>query len=444
VAGVHAVRAEAITDAYAVGATRLVHGYFDRRAAVDVGTRLHFEMSLEDAATHKMAVITSADGELLGAIDRLAKAIRAGAQPFSTANGEAAAAWGQGDFERAVTLDPDFSAAWVSRTQALLAGGQPSRALEAASQALERPGLRSPIDRAQLQALAATIQQNAAEREKALAALAALLPSDPQVLHSLAEVRFNGRRFAESAQAFREVVRMAPGDLQALNLLGYAEALAGDLNAARVAFENYGRQPGQEANALDSMGEALFLHGRFAEAEKQFLAAHEKNPGMLGGGDLLKAAYARWLGGDLAGGDALFGRYAEFRARVQDSALPWRQSVWLYATGRPDQAARRLEGLLAGNNPPQVADLARKQLAVWRGAQNLPADPSALRPVWERTSPAQDGLVRTLYAAALFKTGNREEARKLAALWPLPEGAGDPLLQAFLYPEFLKLRKSLE
>jgi hypothetical protein len=53
-------------------------------------------------------------------------------------------------------------------------------------------------------------------------------------------------------------------------------------------------------------------------------------------------------------------------------------------------------------------------------------------------------LARTFYAAALLGGGQREEARKLVALWPLPDAAGDPALEPFLYPSFLELREKLK
>ena len=83
--------------------------------------------------------------------------------------------------------------------------------------------------------------------------------------------------------------------------MGYAQAFAGDLEAAKQSFERYARDPAHAANALDSQGEAEFLNGKFADAEKDFLAAHAKSSAMLGGGDLLKAAYSRWLAGRPAG-----------------------------------------------------------------------------------------------------------------------------------------------
>jgi hypothetical protein len=152
----------------------------------------------------------------------------------------------------------------------------------------------------------------------------------------------------------------------------------------------------------------------------------------------MKASYARWLGGDLAGADALMAKYLDLRQKQKDSLVFWRQAVWQYATGRRDQALATL-----GKAPQdQVANMER-QRAVWRGEVRLPEDLSQLKAMFENSNRAADGLPRTLYAAALAQTGKTDEARPLLKLWPLPDSPGDPLLQSLLYPKFLELRKTL-
>ena len=101
------LRVETVRDAYLNRATRLVHGYFTRR-----GASLHFQMEIEDPARHKMVAAEAVDGTVLFAMNDVARKLAPGARPFSTANQDAVAAWGQGEFERAVTIDPDFGTAW--------------------------------------------------------------------------------------------------------------------------------------------------------------------------------------------------------------------------------------------------------------------------------------------------------------------------------------------
>jgi hypothetical protein len=88
--------------------------------------------------------------------------------------------------------------------------------------------------------------------------------------------------------------------------------------------------------------------------------------------------------------------------------------------------------------------VARAQLAVWKDPSKLPQDLAALKQAYERTPPAVDGLPRVLYAAALAKAGQKDEAKKLIALWPLPGAESDPLLQSLVFPKYLELKRELK
>jgi tetratricopeptide (TPR) repeat protein len=428
------VQAGALRDAYASGATELVHGYIETRRQGP-----HFEFVVEDAQTHKILQTVAGDGDLLPALDRLAKQIDPAAHAFSSANPQAVAAWARGEYESAVSLDPDFGAAWLSWAQARAAAGGAQQAFDIVTRALQRTALRSPLDRAQLELVSATLRKDVPAQQRALADLTRLVPHDSALLRQLATQEMNARHFTEAVQTYQAVLREDPDDIESWNMLGYAQAFAGDPEAARKSFERYGSDPAHAANALDSQGEGAFLNGRFAEAEKSFLAAHAKNSGLVGGGDLLKAAYARWLQGDLPGADKQFSQYLAVRAQQKDPLIPWRQAVWEYATGRPEPAIARLSAVTG-----PAADLARTQVALWKDPSRLPQDPAVLQQAFERTPPTLDGITRVLLASALAHTGQKDQARKLVVLWPLPGAEGDPLLQSFLFPKYLELKQELK
>jgi Flp pilus assembly protein TadD len=295
------------------------------------------------------------------------------------------------------------------------------------------------VDRAQLEYLSASLRQDPPAEQKALTALARLMPHDSALLHRLAAQAMSARHFSDSAKYYEAVLQEDPEDIESWNQLGYAQALGGDVDAAQKSLERYGRDPSRTANSFDSRGEASFLNGKFADAEKYFLEAHAKGSALLGGGDLLKAAYARWLQGDLPGADKLFLQYATFRTQMKDPLIAWRQAVWEYSTGREPAAIATLSNV--SNGP--VANVARAQLAVWKDPSHLPQDLTALKQSYDRAPAAADGLSRVLYAAALLKAGQKDEARKLVALWPLPGLESDPLLQSLLFPKYLELKKEL-
>jgi tetratricopeptide (TPR) repeat protein len=293
--------------------------------------------------------------------------------------------------------------------------------------------LRSDTDRARIEVAAAALSGDVEGRVNALKKLVALTPGDLGLLGTLAETQMNARDFSGAAQTFEKILETDPDNASAMNSAGYALAQAGQLDQARAKLEAYGRQPGQETNSLDSLGEAYFINGRFSEAEKFFLAAHHREAGFLGGVDLSKAAYARWLSGDLQGADATMKQY--FDAHRNDPLAAWREASWLYTTGRREQAVKALERV------PDKA-LAARQLVIWNG--KLGGDLASLKKKYEATQPPADGEVRVFYAAALVAAGDRDEARKILKLWPIPEERGeDPLAESIVYPKFIELRKAV-
>ena len=429
------IQISAVRDAYATNATKLVHGYFEKRREA-----LHFEFVVEDAQSHKALQTVAGDGAPLSVLDRLANEIDSSAHAFSTSNPEAVAAWGRGDYETAVRLDPNFGAAWMAWVEARSVAGDAQHASELLQRALGQPGLKSPVDRARLELASATLRHDDPARQRAVAALAKLTPNDAALLRQLANQEMNARQFSQAAQFYQDVLRIETDDIESWNLLGYAQAFAGDLEAARKSFERYGSDPAHAANALDSAGEAFFSRGKFAEAGKYFLQAHAKNSALLSGADLLKAAYSRWLQGDLPGADQQFAQYVAFRSQQKDPLLVWRQAVWEYSTGRTAQAMARLANVTGAD---AASEIARTQLALWKDLAKLPSDPAQLKQAYERTPPALDGITRVLYAAALVQAGQKDEARRLLELWPLPGLDGDPLLQSLLFPKYLELKRQL-
>ncbi len=428
------LRAASVGKAALENATQLLHCTFTQRSG-----SLEIQYALEDAEKHRMIATGSVDGQALFAVSALARKLNGGdARPFSTSNPEAAAAWGRGEFERAVALDPDFGTAWASWISQAAQAGKPDEAAALAERALARTSLRRPIDKAQIQLSYATLRKDQIGRAAALAELARLAPDNPGPPLELAAIEQQQRNYSAAAQLYRRVLAIDPRNASALNSLGYAEGESGNVEAARKALEAYGQLPDQANNSLDSLGEVYFMNGHFAEAEKYFTQVSARDPNFLKGAPAMKAAYAHWLGGDLTGADALMQKYLAFLAKQNDPLTAWRAAVWLYATGRGEQALAAL-----AKAPPDQAATMERQRAVWRGQANLPDDLNQLRTVYQNTNPAADGLARTLYAGALVRAGKTDEARPLLKLWPLPESAADSLLQSLMYPRFLELRKIL-
>jgi tetratricopeptide (TPR) repeat protein len=428
------LRAVSVGTAALENATQLLHCTFTQRNG-----SLQIQYALEDAASHRMIATGSVDGTALFAVSALARKLDGDdARPFSTSNPEAVAAWGRGEFEQAVTLDPDFGTAWVSWIAQAVQAGKPELAEELAGRALARASLRSPFDKAQIQLSYATLRKDERARNAALSDLARLAPHDTGALLGLAVIQQQARNYPAASELYRRALAIDPGNVGALNSLGYTEGESGDLEAAKKTFDVYGQRPNQAINALDSLGEVYFMNGRFADAEKYFAQESARDPNFLKGAPLMKAAYAHWLGGDLSGADVLMQKYVAFLTAQHDPLAAWRDAVWLYATGRREQAMAAL-----AKAPPDQAATMDRQRAVWRGEAHVPDDLNQLRALYLATNPSADGLPRTLYAAALVKAGKADEARALLKLWPVPEATSDNLLQSLMYPRFLDLRRML-
>jgi tetratricopeptide (TPR) repeat protein len=411
-------------DAYLENANRFVHGYFTKTASA-----LRLTVEVEDPASHKMISTEEIDGPVLADANALALRLDSKARPFSTSNEDAIAAWGRGDFEKAVTLDPSFGTAWEAWIDMLARSGNTAGAIEVATRALAHP-VNSEIDGLRIELARATLQKDAHAEHEALLKLTARI-ADPALLENLGQLEIRAREFALAEGDYKKILAVQPANRDAFNELGYAYGFQGKIADAEADFAQYGKLPGQEPNSLDSLGEVYFMNGKFAEAEKTFLRAHDLDAAFLSGGDLRKAAYAHWLAGDLPGADKLFERYLRFRAQLKDPTVESQHALWEYITGRKDQAIARL--------PPQAAIQAR----VWRGEMKLPTDLNQLKGAYESSLPSSDGLFRTLYAEALFANGQKDEAKKLAARWPLPDNAGDPVLQSLVFPKYIALRRIL-
>jgi tetratricopeptide (TPR) repeat protein len=429
------LRATSVGKAALANATQLLHSTFTQRS----GGSMEIQYALEDAVRHGMIATGSVEGTALVAVSARARRLdAAGVRPFSTPNSDAATAWGRGEFQTAVALDPDFGTAWASWIAQTAQIGTPDEAAALAKRALGRASLQAPLNRAQIQLSYATLLKNENARTAALMELARLTPHDVDPLLGLAAIEQRARRYQETADLYRRVLAIDPENADALNSLGYTEGESGNVDAAKKTFEAYGRLPDQATNALDSMGEVFFMNGHFAEAETYFARVSARDPNFLEGAPLMKAAYAHWLGGDLAGADALMQKHLAFLAKQRDPLAVRREAAWLYATGRTEQASAALS-----KAPPDQAATVERQRAVWRGEVHIPDDLNQLKAVYQDTNPATDGLPRTLYAAALIQAGKADEARALLKLWPLPESAADSLLQSLMYPRYLELRKAL-
>jgi tetratricopeptide (TPR) repeat protein len=353
--------------------TQALRGYL----AVREG-RLRLTASLEDTAKRRIARTLSSEGPLtsglLPLVMQLARQLDPGARPPGTSSGAAFAAYGvalRGSdpeaagkaLEQAVAIDPGYGVAHLARVQLFASRGDRAGAEKALEEALQRRAAVPPVERAKLELEAAALHGDGAARRRALEELARLMPASYEIPRDLAEAEVAAHNYAVAVRWYERALALEPGAAGVWNELGYACTYAHNLDGAVRAFERYQKIAPEDPNALDSLGDAHYYLGRFAEAGKYYLAAYGKNAAFLDGGTLLKAARARLMLGDVAGADGLFRRYADAHPAMRDPAIGVKQAQWDYLCGRRAKAVAAMEAIGAGAGP--VASHARAQLVVW-------------------------------------------------------------------------------
>jgi Flp pilus assembly protein TadD len=494
---IYARQVDSLSAAQSMQASRLLEGYFFERNG-----RIGIRATLEDLGKNKVVESFDIDGEasagFLPLANQLARRLSPDARGFGTSNKNAFQLFGEAlaarqpavleqTLEKATQADPGFGAGYVNEARMLTETGNRDRARQVI-RAGERARL-DPIDRADLEYVAASANGGASDRIKALELLTAATPSNPNIFTELGEMRFAQREFSRAAMEYRVAAHLDPEQPRTWNELAYALAWAGDLSGAREALAQYQKLSPEDNNVLDSEGEVSYMRGDFKSASEYFERAAAKNPS-----ELLKAAEARLMMGDRQGADALFARHLGPNARA--AGADYQMAQWEYLTGRRSAGMARMEKLTPALSGDLQA-LAFSQLAIWKleaGDRKTAADLATqavtraqspqvrgisaacryitsgstassgskmadalallfagkfqeavplLQAVYSETNPSSDGQVRTLLAWAYVETGAVDKAASLTDAYPLPLGPGDPLFASLIFPRSLFLRAAV-
>ncbi|MGH9665392.1 MAG: tetratricopeptide repeat protein, partial [Bryobacteraceae bacterium] len=368
------VQVDTVRDTWTTRATEICYGYFSR-----AGAKLRLEIVVQDSARSKTVSSFSAEGPLAGGLlpllDPIAHRMDKRVRPLGTHSQDAIEQWGRAmaapdpqaraaAYEKVVADDGKFGPGYVGWAQALLAAGDRAGATRVIGKARDMGALLDDVSRAEMDLLSSNMTGDRQLRHEALVTLSRLTQHDVFAVRSLAEEEFKARHFTVAADLYRKASGLDPEDAALLNSFGYAQAFARDLPGATSTLKDYAKQPGQQANGLDSLGEVHYFLGKFADAETYFLKAQQANAALLGGGDLLKAAEARLMTGDRNGADGLFRQYADFRRRSKDPNVDLESARWEYRTGRRSHAVAHLESFTASGSG-DAASLADAQLVIW-------------------------------------------------------------------------------
>jgi tetratricopeptide (TPR) repeat protein len=492
---------DSISAAYSIHASQILEGYYSKRKG-----RLEIQAVLENLERKKTLASVLVEGPqaegVLPLVNRLAKRLSPRARAFGTSNDEAFRLYSTAltatdraaalrSLESATQADPGFAEAYAAWARILVSQGdrvQADKVIRAAESSRQ-----DEIERAKLAYLTASAASGIERRMQTLETLTHLTPADSALFQERAELKLSQRDFQGAVRDLEICTRLDPNQPENWNQLGYVLAYAQNLDGARRVLETYQRLlPPENANALDSLGEVSFYLGDFAGAANYFLQAQEKNPGQFRGAELVKAAQARLMAGDLREGDALFQKYLASVRSSQQSLTELEQAQWEFLTGRQKAGVARLEKVIPDLDPDrQVLGLC--QLSIWKtiggdsksasifatqaaeraatpGARNLSAmcryistAPTAssgsplvdayallmarkfrealplIEKLYRETNPLRDGQIRTLLAWAYVETGRTSDADRLLRTYPIPLSSGDAMFASFLFPRYLFL-----
>lgn len=368
----------------------------------------------------------------------------------------------------AIASDARCAVCWESLIHLTAQSGGAQPALELSARAVAAVGGADSVGILRLRLLDATLRQDAAGRTAALELLGRVLPEDPSVQNWLAESFIAQRKLPQAIDAYRRAWEADPSRTELLNQLGYTNAWAARYDEALRWVAQYEEALPESANPSDSRGEILMMAGRFKESEAAFLASHEKDPNFNGGAALEKAAFARWLGGDMDGAGELVERFLAQRAQQRDALLVLRRARWQFLLGQAREAQANLRQV-AGSPEAPGASLAASYLAIYAlqtgqsgtarelaaSARQTARDPLSLYAAGVATAlaagdaslaPAQDDASRLqLQALSLTLRGDYEQAASVweQALKSAP-ASGDALPRELLAQTYVALGRTAD
>lgn len=363
--GISAQRSAAIL----AGARLIIAGYFYKTPD---GVRL--EATEEDTATGiRLRTISVSGPASIETLTQLARALSDKAHPYLTKNNDAlrlysgamekGTAEAETELRAAVAADPAFGPAWLALSRVVAARGNPNEAARLAEQALAQK--LDKLSTANLKLDYANITGGEAERLAALREVIDASPGDTALLRQLAQARSAAGQFVEAASLWEKLAAALPDDADSWNQLGYTRAWAGDYNGAVRALAEYRRIRPNDPNSEDSTGDIHFMFRHYPEAATNYLASVTKEPFFQNGTSLYKAAWTKFLMGDLAAADKLFTQYRTAHEKQGTANLGLIEGEWLYLTGREKEAAALLRKEVLKLTSLDSQNAYYQTLAIW-------------------------------------------------------------------------------
>ncbi len=212
--------------------------------------------------------------------------VDAGKIPVTTASEEARKAFLQGrelseklliqdsiqHFDRAISLDPNFALAELSRANVSPTGKE---FFDHLKKAVSLSGKASNGERLLILGSEAGANGNTTRQKELLEELVAAYPNDERAHFNLGGYHFGQQDFPKAIEHYKKATELAPTYSGAFNILGYAYRQNEDYANAEQAFKKYIELIPKDPNPYDSYAELLLKMGRFDESIAQYRKALE-------------------------------------------------------------------------------------------------------------------------------------------------------------------------
>ncbi|MEP6715711.1 MAG: hypothetical protein ABJC09_09050 [Terriglobia bacterium] len=409
------------TEALVAGATRLITGYVERS-----GGSLRIAADEFDVKSGRsIRSLSASDATVLGTLSQLSRKFSPAAQPYLTSSAEAlrlyvAGLEGPGDqavsaLELSLQADASFGPAWTLLVNANLARGNREAAKELIAKARRRK--LDLLDQANLNFSDAVLRNDRSDRLTAMRQISNLSPGDTVLQRSVAQSDADAGDFEHAAEEWNKLAAVLPDNGSVWNQLGYARAFQGNYQSALAAVREYARLQPNDPNPLDSTGDIHYLFRKYSEAAASYLAANAKSPEFQLGGELYKAAWAKFNAGDKTGADAAFAQFKAVRLKAKAPGVWLFEADWLYRTGRKKEAL----AIAAARPGPE----AKSQIAVW---DLLAGDRSAAARAAAEAGQARSGPEFLVRFVTLPSASAEEWKKRAERMIPAPEATQIRLL----------------
>ena len=173
-------------------------------------------------------------------------------------------------FDKALSLDPNFALAELSRANA----SQSAREFfEHLNKAVTLSEKASQGEKLLILANEAGANGEVTKQKEYLDQLVALHPSDERAHFNMGGYHFGQQNYVAAIEHYKKATELAPSYSPAYNILGYAYRQSGNFQSAEEAFKKYIELIPNDPNPYDSYAELLLKMGKYNESIEQYRKA---------------------------------------------------------------------------------------------------------------------------------------------------------------------------